>query len=72
MNFDFGFTCAICGRHEEIPSVVTLQANYGSRQYDGERYTLNLCGGCIDCWINVVRMHVPPERMQQNSILEPL
>ena len=55
LNYDSGFTRAICGRHEDVPSLVTLQANYGSQQHDGERYTLHLCGGCIDCWIDAVR-----------------
>lgn len=64
LNYDSGFTCAICGRHEDVPSLVTLQANYGSQQHDGERYTLHLCGGCIDCWIDAVRQHIPPDRLQ--------
>lgn len=63
-NQDSGFTCALCGKHDDIPSTVTLQANYGSWLYDGKRYTLNLCGGCIDAWIGLVRLHTPPERMQ--------
>lgn len=69
MNYDSGFTCAICGRHEEVPSIVSLQANYGSRLYDGERYTLYLCGDCIDSWINAIRQHIPAERIQQEQRL---
>lgn len=60
---DSVFTCALCGKHDDIPSTVTLQALYGSQLYDGESYTLNLCCGCIDGWIELVRLHILPEGM---------
>lgn len=44
-----GFYCDICDQSDLVPSVVTLEANYGSK-YDGERVTLMVCGDCMD-WL---------------------
>ena len=55
-NIDFidenGFRCPICGGVDLVPSVITLQANYGSTGHDGEIITLHVCGDCIDRIIN--------------------
>lgn len=67
LNHNSGSICALCGRREEIPSTVILQANYGSQKHDGERYTLYLCGGCIDLWIDAVQHHIPPDRLQSEQ-----
>ena len=41
------FHCEICGKEDEIPSRITIKANYGS-VHDGERLTLDICGECAD------------------------
>ncbi len=46
--------CCFCGKDEFIPSVLTLDACYSSNEHDGERYTLLLCGSCIDTFINTL------------------
>ena len=43
------FTCSQCGKRDIFQSQLTITAGYGSK-YDGEQYTLFLCGDCVD-WI---------------------
>lgn len=49
---DYNFTCDICGRYcgagDDVPSIVTMTANYGSAEHDGDKLTLEVCGACID------------------------
>ena len=44
---DYGFICELCGRLDLVPSIIKLDANYGS-EFDGERISLCLCGKCMD------------------------
>lgn len=41
------FHCELCGAKDLVPSIITLELNYGSR-YDGDRLTLELCSDCAD------------------------
>lgn len=51
-NEDIGINvCDLCGREVLCQSMVVLQANFGS-PYDGESYTLDVCGDCMDGLIN--------------------
>lgn len=56
--------CCFCGKDEFIPSVLTLSACYGSTEHDGERYTLLLCGDCIDSLINTLLEHRVPMEVE--------
>ncbi len=49
------FICPVCGEGNYSPSIITLQANYGSI-HDGERVTIELCGGCFDKLLSAVNM----------------
>lgn len=54
MNDNLDFVCDICGKFcgdsDDVPSIVTMEAAYGSKQFDGSKVTLKLCGICID-WL---------------------
>ena len=58
MQTNMDFICPLCGKRDLFPSIVKLEANYGS-VYDGERVTVNVCGLCIDSMV---------ERMKQLNI----
>ena len=60
---DNGYIRSICVRWLGISSIVTLQANYGSILYAGERYRLHLCGGCIDNWLREEQLHISRKRI---------
>ena len=47
MKTNKGFICPLCGKRNLFPSIVRLEASYGST-YDGERNTVNVCGPCMD------------------------
>lgn len=53
MEQNMNFVCEICGQPDMIASRLILEANYGSVN-DGERITLDVCGGCIDRLFAVV------------------
>lgn len=61
-NRDFinndGFRCPLCGGVELIPSIVRLEANYGSREHDMERLTVHVCGSCIDKLFTFMEKHM--------------
>lgn len=52
MNDEIGFTCDLCGACDDVPSIVTMTANYGSTEHDGDKVALRLCGHCIDLWMD--------------------
>jgi len=50
------FYCDICDQSDLVPSMVTIEANYGSK-YDGERVTLRVCSDCIDWLLDNIAEH---------------
>lgn len=52
------FICPRCGREDDVPSVIVLQANYGS-SYDTERATVKLCGECFDGIFEYIQRQIP-------------
>lgn len=51
--------CDICGQEFLCPSIITLNAGYGSI-HDGERLRLELCGDCFDTLFNSA-LDIKPE-----------
>ena len=56
--------CCLCGKDEFLPSVLALDACYSSNKHDGERYTLLLCGSCIDTIIDTLLEHRIPMKVE--------
>lgn len=64
------FICPVCGQADGLPpSVLIMQGNYGSREHDTERATVNLCGGCFDRLYAVIRSNLPDEAIETEYIL---
>lgn len=62
------FICPRCGREDDIPSVIVLQANYGS-SYDTERATVKLCGECFDGVYEYVQNQIPADALNKEFSL---
>lgn len=64
------FICPVCGQADGLPpSVLTMQGNYGSREHDTERATVNLCGSCFDRLYAVIRSNLPDRAIVTEFIL---
>ena len=58
-------SCDVCGRMRRYClSELILVAGYGSKKYDGEHLTLNVCGDCIDKAFDFVLKTKGCERVQ--------
>lgn len=55
---DNNFVCDLCDKYcgtgDDVPSIVTMTANYGSTEHDGDKLTLRVCGDCIDWLMNSI------------------
>jgi len=59
------FICPCCREGSDLPpSVLTLQGNYGSREHDTERATINLCGGCFDKLYAIIQSNLPEDAIE--------
>ena len=64
------FICPVCGQADGLPpSVLIMQGNYGSREHDTERTTVNLCGGCFDRLYAVIRSNLPDKAIKVDFTL---
>lgn len=62
------FICPRCGRADDVPSVMVMQANYGS-SYDTERVTVELCGECFDEIYEYVQKQIPAHALNKEFSL---
>lgn len=62
---NISFICPCCREGSDLlPSVLTLQGNYGSREHDTERATIKLCGGCFDKLYAVIQSNLPEDAIE--------
>ena len=64
------FICPVCGGADGLPpSVLIMQGNYGSREHDTERATVNLCGGCFDRLYAIIQNNLPDRTIETEFTL---
>lgn len=59
-----GFYCNVCGKHRGCnPCELTIEFNHGSK-FDGEHFTMDLCGDCADWFMENLSTLLLPNNME--------